>query len=245
MAEGKDYLGEKLRLLERAREDAYFRKLDQELIAKMRQQATVAGEETGRLARIFGTILVPVDFSSYAARALLYAGAIAERFASSILVLHVIGRDAGAQAVQQRLQERGITLPGAAAQPGAPALSDTVLEDIVAAQREQVYTELLEFLPPQLAKYPLELRVVVGNPFERIVETAVQSQMALIVMGTHGRTGLSRVVMGSIAERVTRLAPCPVLLIKAPTSEDESWLQGFYETFIPSSSQSRPSATLL
>jgi nucleotide-binding universal stress UspA family protein len=245
MAEGKDYLGEKLRLVERAREDAYFRKLDQELIAKMRQKATVDAEESGQLAQAFDTILVPVDFSSYAARALLYAADIAERFGSSIIVLHVIGRDAEVQAAQQRLQERGITLPGSAVQSGPPEISDTVLADIVAAQREQVYKELFEFLPPRLAKYPLEVRVVMGNPFERIVETAVQSQVALIVMGTHGRTGLSRVVMGSIAERVTRLAPCPVLLVKAATSEDESWLQSFYKTFIPSSTQSGPGSTVL
>jgi Universal stress protein family len=76
-------------------------------------------------------------------------------------------------------------------------------------------------------------------PFERILETAVREEIALIIMGTHGRTGLSRVVMGSIAERVTRLAPCPVLTVKATTAEEESWLQNFYATFIrPKSNQS-------
>jgi nucleotide-binding universal stress UspA family protein len=227
MAEDKDYLGEKLRLLERAREDIYFHKLDQELIAKMRQQATAASEESTRQAKVFASILVPVDFSPYAAKALLYAADIAERFAASLIVLHVIGRDSELQEVEQRLQDRGLPLSDASA--------DAALEDIVKAGRERVYTELLEFLPAQLAKYPVELRVVVGNPFERILETAVREQIALIVMGTHGRTGLSRVVMGSIAERVTRLAPCPVLMVKSSTAEEESWLRGFYETFIPRS----------
>ena len=87
MAEDKDYFGEKLRLAERAREDAYFRKLDQALLAQMRQQdrAAAGGCPTG--PELFASILVPVDFSPYAANALRYALAIAVRFASSIIVM--------------------------------------------------------------------------------------------------------------------------------------------------------------
>ena len=51
---------------------------------------------------------------------------------------------------------------------------------------------------------------------EAIAETAVETQADLIVIGTHGRTGLSRLVIGSVAERVVRLAPCPVLTVKPP-----------------------------
>lgn len=225
MAEGKDYLGEKLRLLERAREDAYFRKLDQELIAKMRQQADAEQLQATRLEQTFSTILVPVDFSPYSTRALLCAADIAARFGSSLIVLHVIAREAGARETQQRLQEKGLQI--------AQGVSDADLQAILAEHREQIYTELLSFLPARLAQYPIELRVVVGHPFERILETAVRSQVGLIVLGTHGRTGLSRVLMGSVAERVARLAPCPVMMVKAPTQEEESWLQGFYETFMP------------
>jgi universal stress protein A len=232
MVENKDYFSEKLQAVERAREDVYFRKLDQELIAKMRQSSTTQAEEAARLASVFASILVPVDFSPYSATALRYAADIAGRFGSSVLVVHVISRESGAQKAQHRLQERGLLLPGGARAAGAPEVSETVMADIVTTQREQIYTELVKVLPPQLASYPVELRVLVGPPFERILETAVREEIALIIMGTHGRTGLSRVVMGSIAERVTRLAPCPVLTVKATTAEEESWLQNFYATFI-------------
>ena len=55
-----------------------------------------------------------------------------------------------------------------------------------------------------------------GTAPEAIAETAVETRADLIVIGTHGRTGLSRLVIGSVAERVVRLAPCPVLTVKPP-----------------------------
>jgi len=232
MVDNKDSFSETLQAGERAREEGSFRKLDQALIAKMRQSAITQAEEAARLASVFASILVPVDFSPYSAAALRYAAAIAGRFGSSVLVVHVISRESGAQEAQRRLQERGLVLPGGARAAGTPEVAETVLADIVTTQREQLYTELVQMLPPQLAAYPVELRVLVGPPFERILETAVREEIALIIMGTHGRTGLSRVVLGSIAERVTRLAPCPVLTVKATTAEEESWLQNFYATFI-------------
>jgi len=53
-----------------------------------------------------------------------------------------------------------------------------------------------------------------GVPYERIVRAARSKRAGLIVIGTHGRTGLSRVFVGSVAERVVRLAPCPVLTVR-------------------------------
>ena len=114
-----------------------------------------------------------------------------------------------------------------------PSVVREAMETVVVDYRERAYEALQAFLPPRLSQCPVELRVVVGHPFERIVETAVREPAGLIVLGTHGRTGLSRVAMGSVAERVVRLAPCPVLTVKMPTPEEESWLQEFYETFIP------------
>jgi len=232
MAEEKDYLGEKLRLVERAREDVYFRQLDQALIAKMLQEAAkeaAEAEEAARLEHAFTPILIPVDFSPYATQALLIAADIAERFGSSFIVLHVIARDMGLYAMQQHLERRGTP----ATATGDREVSDEEVERLLVDQREQVYQTLQTFLPPRLAKYPVELRVVVGSPFERIIETAAHDQIALIVMGTHGRTGLSRLAAGSVAERVVRLAPCPVLTVKATTPATRSWLTELYETFLP------------
>src|SRR5713226_8151438 len=103
MAQDKDYLGEKLRLAERAREDAYFRKVDQALLAQMQQKDREDTEAVAQGQQMFTLILVPVDFSAYASEALRYAAGIAERFAASIMVLHVIPHATTAYAVHQRL----------------------------------------------------------------------------------------------------------------------------------------------
>jgi nucleotide-binding universal stress UspA family protein len=232
MAEEKDYLGETLRLVERAREDAYFRKRDQELIAKMRVESAQECSEAQVVSppdRILSPILIPVDFSPYATQALLSAAAIAERFDSTLIVLHVITRDIGLRLVQQHLEQRGSPVTTSETREELREEIETVVVD----HREQVYQTLQAFLPPRLAKYPVELRVVMGSPFERIIETAVHDQVALIVMGTHGRTGIARWAVGSVAEQVVRLAPCPVLTVKVSTPETQSWLTELYETFLP------------
>jgi nucleotide-binding universal stress UspA family protein len=62
-----------------------------------------------------------------------------------------------------------------------------------------------------------EIAVVHGVPFQEILETAKAQQVDLIIMGTQGRTGLQHMLMGSVAEKVVRLAPCPVLVVREPT----------------------------
>jgi nucleotide-binding universal stress UspA family protein len=62
-------------------------------------------------------------------------------------------------------------------------------------------------------------RAQAGVPFEEIVRIAEEERMDMIVMGTHGRTGLNRALLGSVAERVIRLAPCPVLTVRQTKSE--------------------------
>lgn len=233
MAEQKDYLGEKLRLVERAREDMYFRKLDQELLAKMRQEEGTKTPTAAPIPPTFSTILVPVDFSTYSTEALRYAAGIAERFTSSLTVLHVIPRETTTQAIAHRLGQVRLPFVEAFTQHEPPDTTPEVTEDMVTDLREQAYTALQAFLPTRLTTRPVELRVVVGHPFERIIETAVRDKVGLIVLGTHGRTGLAHAMMGSVAERVVRLAPCPVLTVKIATAEEESWLQGMYEKFLP------------
>jgi nucleotide-binding universal stress UspA family protein len=242
VAEQKDYLGDKLRQVERAREDVYFRQLDQELVAQMRQQASETTEEENHLSDVFKTILVPVDFSPYSTKALNYAADMAAVCDASIIVLHVIDRPTSLSQIRQRFTEKSGATDDLT---DAAQISDDILEAAVDEQREHAYADLQAFLPPRLASHPVDLRVVLGHPFERIIETAVRESAALIILGTHGRTGLSRAVMGSIAERVARLAPCPVMMVRAPSEEEESWLRGFYETFIPPSSSAGPDSTMI
>jgi nucleotide-binding universal stress UspA family protein len=73
-----------------------------------------------------------------------------------------------------------------------------------------------------MVPYTIELRGLVGQLFERMLETAVQEHVALIVLGTHGRTGLAHLMMGSVAERVVRLAPCPVLTVKSSPADTQA-----------------------
>lgn len=232
MADQKDYLGEKLRLVERAREDAYFRKLDQALIDQMRQQEREVADAATQTEGLFRSLLIPVDFSEYSVVALRYAAALAERFASSMIVLHVIPRETTARAMQQRVGAPRMPLLGPLALYGAGDVPPDVQEEVVVDLREQAYTALQAFVPASLGKHAVELRVVVGHPFERIIETAVHEKVAMIILGTHGRTGLTHAIMGSVAERVVRLAPCPVLTVKSAAVEEKNWLQGIYDKFI-------------
>ena len=93
-------------------------------------------------------------------------------------------------------------------------------EAVVVDLRERAQTALQHFLPSELSGRSVELRVEIGHPFEQILEVAKGERVDMIVMGTHGRTGLAHIVLGSVAERVVRMAPCPVLTVKVPPSTE-------------------------
>ena len=233
MTSHKDYLGDTLQMVERAREDVYFRQLDSQLIARMRERTEheEASEAAPPLRPPFTPILVPVDFSAYSAEALEKAADIAARFDSSVIILHVTSAELGVQALADRLGKQGGDIPKLGTEE-LQAACGQVMEGVTGPQLERDYEVLQAFLPDRLSRHRVELRVVFGRPFERIVETAVAAEAALIVMGTHGRTGLERVAVGSVAERVVRLAPCPVLTVKGPSQESRSWLEDLYASFL-------------
>jgi universal stress protein A len=174
------------------------------------------------MSKTFHTILVPVDFSSYSAEALLYAASIADHFSSSLVVLHVVSQDVQTYATHRHLEHRGMPHP---VFPLLGPLSESLEEpqdvtDAVAVDlRERGRVALQEFLPSALRGHELALRVEVDHPFQEILDTARREHVDLIVMGTHGRTGLTHVVMGSVAERVIRLAPCPVMVVRSQGQE--------------------------
>ncbi|HET8937542.1 MAG TPA: universal stress protein [Polyangiales bacterium] len=140
-------------------------------------------------------ILVPTDFSPSAWNALEDAAAIAATYGASLDVIHAWDIPTFA-------------VPGEMA---GYALPDTVI-DTVSAQAQHMMEELLS----QVRAKAVAIRnasVVPGNAGRAIVEVARGGSYDLIVIGSHGRTGLARAMLGSVAERVVRHAPCPVLVV--------------------------------
>jgi universal stress protein A len=135
-------------------------------------------------------ILVPTDFSANAEQALDYACELAAKLGSTVRLVHAV------------------PMPPSALQV---ALPEEILEKLVAEHGEA----LEKLAVPRRASTSFgEPLIEVGDPRDMIVETARRLGVDLIVMGTHGRRGLSRVVMGSVAEDVIRHAPCPVLTVR-------------------------------
>ena len=137
-------------------------------------------------------ILAPTDFSEYSKQAVVSAYELAQTFGAKLLLLHVV---------------EPLDYP----MRSYPHLVTTTLDYL----QRQAHLDLAQMLPEaQDVKVEVTRRVVVGPPYCEIVEVARAEQADLIVMATHGRTGLSHLVMGSVAERVVRMAPCPVLTIR-------------------------------
>ncbi len=144
-------------------------------------------------------VLVPVDFSPSARAALEYGTFLAGKLGAELDVLHVweppgyVGPDPLA------------LLPAAAGQPGWEQT------------RLDVTREVDHFLAKAATRpSQLSVRVEAGEPSDLILQVAKEGRVDLIVMGTHGRTGLSRLLIGSVAEAVLRRATCPVLTIRVP-----------------------------
>jgi universal stress protein A len=139
-------------------------------------------------------ILVPTDFSAHADAALDYAIALAGKLQARITVFHAI------QSVPLWVDgDMGRALP-----------------DVYLSQVEKEVQQGLEKRQQriQAASVPCNMLMEHGMPFQRIIDLAREQQIDLIVMGTHGRTGLQHVLLGSVAENVVRLAPCPVLIVR-------------------------------
>ncbi len=146
-------------------------------------------------------ILAPVDFSDYSKKAVEMALTLAKAFGAKLSLLHVVE-------------------PPPYPMDGYAPSSATA--DLLTDLEEQASQELAQWLPEvQAAGVPVTRYVVIGSPYRKIIETAEAEQADLIVMATAGRTGFSRLVMGSVAERVVRTSPCPVLTIRPQEEASE------------------------
>ncbi len=145
-------------------------------------------------------VLVPVDFSEPSDKALQYGKALAGAFFASLHVLHVV----------QEPFVHGWTMEGYVA-----ALPD-FREDLEQQARERLAQSLTE---AERGLYHAELVTRVGAPYAEIVRYAQENEVDLIVLGTHGRGAIAHLLLGSVAERVVRTAPCPVLTVR-PAEHD-------------------------
>jgi len=144
------------------------------------------------------TILVPTDFSEYSDAAFRVASSLASEQEARLIVLHVNPPATMHGEVIDRREPNGYY--------------DRLWEELYARKPLDPRTEV-------------EHRLREGDPVEEILEAAKESSCDLIVMGTHGRSGLGRLLLGSIAEKIMREAPCPVLTINRPLTH--TLTQGF------------------
>jgi universal stress protein A len=140
-------------------------------------------------------ILYPTDFSELSAAALNYASRLAAESGATLYVVHV---------------DEQFHLNAAMGEPCY----------LYASQRDVDIKNALEKIVPTVAGVKCEHHCLDGAPVEELLQFAKREDVDLIVLGSHGRTGLSRLLMGSIAEGITRRAECPVLVVKQPAKDD-------------------------
>ena len=147
-------------------------------------------------SRLFYRIVVPTDFSGGSEDAWALARRIAEAVGSEIVLVHVF-----------------VEPPSY----GEPSLPVNSAWQAIESARKWVEEELEKWAGAARAK-GISVRTFVrtGSPYQEIVDLATDERADLVAMGTHGRSGVSRLLLGSVADRVIRLAPCPVLTVRKP-----------------------------
>jgi len=143
------------------------------------------------LAKLFRNILCPIDFDANSPAAMEFAGKIAQETGGKIYLLHVV--------------------------PWTVAAVPIDASEVLAELKQSATARLR-----QLAKEKLDGRVaneivvtVATNPGNEVVRIAKELKVDVVIMATHGRKGLNHLVLGSVAERVVRESPCPVMTVRA------------------------------
>ena len=148
-------------------------------------------------------ILAPADFSELSISGLRYALDLAEWQQSEVIIYHII-------TVEETPFPQGKE-DWVATQAEHPKL-----KKILEQRRKRLDAFVRENFPNRLANGKVIQKVGIGTPYKAIVDAAVAESVDLIVMSTHGRTGLVHMLIGSVTERVLRRAPCPVLAVPPP-----------------------------
>jgi len=141
-------------------------------------------------------ILVPIDFSDYSKRALRYAIDFSKHFNSEIILVSVI---------EPMIYPADFSM----GQVAIPATDQNLTE--------RIENELKSLEENEIGNQVKSKRIIKsGKPFYEIVETAREEDVDLIIIATHGHTGVEHLLFGSTAEKVVRKAPCPVLTLREP-----------------------------
>jgi len=147
------------------------------------------------LGMVFHKILCPVDFSAGSRQALKLAAQLAKESAAPLVLAHVWQPTQWAAAEVQ--------------------LAPGVMQDMLDTEHAELAKWRAEAV--ELGAGDVEVRFLTGAPWDQIIGTArADRAIDLVVMGTHGRTGLTHVLLGSVAEKVVRHAPCAVLVVREP-----------------------------
>ena len=141
--------------------------------------------------KFFKKILVPTDFSSQSDKSLDYAVMVANQFGAKIILLHII------EPFPYTTTDAFMVVDNSEAMR---SIAETLIKNQSKTLRQK--------------KISVKTDLIVGNPAQEIIKKAEREKADLIVMGTHGRTGVEHVLLGSVAEKIVRLANCPVLTIK-------------------------------
>src|SRR5437660_12258183 len=145
-------------------------------------------------------ILIPIDFSPHSEQALKYGVALAEKFGAELFLIHAF---------------QDVSIYQTEVVSGAPPIMPPV-EQLTASARGEMQRLVQE---KSLQRFGAHTDIVEGAAVEEIVDYAKEKDIDLIVMGTHGRGWLAHVLMGSVAEKVVRKAPCPVLTVRLAEHE--------------------------
>lgn len=156
----------------------------------------------------FRKVVASTDFSAPSFEALDCAGELALHFGAELILVHAV------------LQMPALASANMSTQVNVPYSKYSLHEymrQVEAEAKENLHSLVRERIPPEVGS---RIAVFSGEPATEIVGCARNEQADVIVMSTHGRGGLQRLFMGSVAERVVRIAPCPVLTIRASGQQE-------------------------
>jgi nucleotide-binding universal stress UspA family protein len=149
------------------------------------------------------SILAPSDLSDFSKTGIRYALDLAQWQQSEVIIYHVITVE---ETPFPQGKEDWVTTQS----------EHPKLKKIIDQRRKRLDGFLSENFPDMPGAGKIRREVGIGTPYKAIVDAAIAERADLIVMSTHGRTGLAHMLIGSVTERVLRRAPCPVLAVPPP-----------------------------